>query len=86
MALEKNDDDLEEKGAFICPECGSTNAGGDVLISTDYDPEEPWSEILRTITCGGCGREIPAHLGERWNGRSVEEARKEWREVYRRDD
>ncbi len=68
-------------GRFICPECGS-----DDFIA--IDPAEgrlPKSLVRRTVICGKCYFEIPLHLGERWGGLSLTEAKKEWREVYRRD-
>jgi hypothetical protein len=70
---------------FICPECGSGEAG--IVAHISPDPRligtDPWAGVLETIQCGNCRRNIPAHLAERWNGLSLEEARKEWRKVYR---
>lgn len=64
-------------GRFVCPECGSREA-------------EPTGKAFqketgqrREYTCVSCRLEIPAHLAERWGGLSVEDARHEWREVYR---
>ena len=30
-----------------------------------------------------CWRHVPAHLAERWDNRSIEDAQREWRTVYR---
>ena len=35
------------------------------------------------MTCAKCLFEIPIHLAERWGGISVEDAMKEWRDLYR---
>lgn len=72
-----------EPGDFVCPECGSREADSTVMVETVLREGDPWSGVLQRITCRGCGREIPAHLGELWDGISVEQARSEWREVYR---
>jgi rubredoxin len=72
-----------EKGKFICPECGSKEADTMALISPIFVPGNPWSFVLQTITCVDCGSEVPAHLAERWNGMTKEQARSEWEDVYR---
>ena len=71
---------------FICPNCGSTESTDEQYISKDApDPKDtnPWSSVLQIITCKQCRREIPAHLGERWNNISIEDAQKEWKKEYR---
>lgn len=73
----------DENSGFVCPECGSTEASTYEDVSTDYDPQNPWSGVLERITCAKCDFLIPAHLGERWGQMSVEEARQEWQDVYR---
>lgn len=72
-----------ERGEFICPECGSREAKGFTMIEPSPRSSGFWASVFSTITCAECGREIPAHLAERWNGLSVEDARGKWREVYR---
>jgi GTP diphosphokinase / guanosine-3',5'-bis(diphosphate) 3'-diphosphatase len=71
------------KGAFICPECSSTKVRQVMEVTTAFDPAHPWSGVLGRIVCDGCGSTIPAHLGERWDGLSIEEAQDQWRKVYR---
>ena len=68
---------------FICPNCGSSVSTETTYISRDYCPDDPWSSILQTIKCALCSHTIPAHLGERWDNISMEEARKEWLELYK---
>lgn len=53
------------------------------MVSTDYDPHNPWTEVLETLTCAKCDFAIPAHLGERWNQMPIEAAREKWQRVYR---
>ena len=68
---------------FICPECGSREVSVMAMIQPVPNETDPWSSVLQTMRCASCRREIPTHLAERWEGISVKEARKEWREVYR---
>ena len=75
---------MNQEGKFICPECGSENPSSTCMISSEPNENDPWSGVLQSITCYDCDREIPAHLAERWGGRSIEEARTEWRNKYRR--
>lgn len=62
---------------FLCPECGSHDA-----VPTRAAQPQPLGK-RRGYVCSQCRREIPAHLAERWGDLSIEEARREWREVYR---
>jgi hypothetical protein len=73
----------DEKDTFICPECGSTEASSLLMVSTTFDPRDPWSSVLQRITCAKCDYVIPAHLGERWNNISIEDAQQEWQKEYR---
>ncbi len=50
---------------------------------SDNADTDPWRGVLQIITCGDCGRDVPAHLAERWNGLTVDEARRDWLAVYR---
>lgn len=75
---------LEPHGAaFLCPECGSRQARVHTMTEPIHDPADPWTSVFQTHTCAACGYEIPAHLGESWDGRSAEDAQGEWRETYR---
>ncbi len=69
--------------SFLCPECGSRGTDIRTMIEPVHDLADPWTSVFQTDTCAACGYEIPAHLGERWQGRSAEGAQKEWRKVYR---
>ncbi len=65
---------------FICPECGSES-----LVTMGSEPLEGAHQVRRTVVCVFCRFEIPLHLGERWGGLSLDEAKREWCEVYRCD-
>ncbi len=67
---------------FLCPECGCQQP-------EPPRPGETYKQgtgMRREYLCSCCHFEIPAHLAERWGGISVEDARREWREVYRVSD
>ncbi len=66
---------------FICPECGS----GKFVAPTPAEVRQKKPLVRRTVICASCGFEIPLHLAERWGGLSLDEAKKEWREIYRLD-
>jgi hypothetical protein len=75
---------------FVCPHCKSSakeNPSGE-LSSMRIDPgssetsDDPWHEVFQVVRCPGCKYWIPAHLGNRWDGISLEEAQEEWKEVY----
>ncbi len=68
-----------ERAQFICPECGSQEHGRGMLGKAIRRGSGP----RRDYICVECGFAIPAHLAERWGGLSIEEARREWRLVYR---
>jgi hypothetical protein len=68
---------------FLCPECGSLNAAIVQMIETVPDDADPWSGILKTVSCSDCNSIIPAHLAERWDRITIDEARCEWRKIYR---
>jgi hypothetical protein len=72
-------------GQFICPECGSSARAEELHVSTWLDPANPRTAVLHWIECGGCRHAIPAHLGERWRGMTVEAAQAEWRARFRAD-
>ena len=69
--------------AFFCPECGSREARQGIMIDLLFDATDPWSGVLQRYQCARCNMVIPAHLAERWNGISSEQAVKEWRRDYR---
>jgi len=68
---------------FLCPECGSREPGASVFVSTVYNEDDPWSSIMQRIECNQCHSTIPAHLAERWDNLTIEDAQKEWQEIYR---
>jgi len=74
-----------DNAGFLCPECGSHDAGGVIMVEPafDDDDDKPWSAVLQIITCACCNSLMPAHLAELWDGISPDEAAKEWRDVYR---
>lgn len=68
---------------FLCPACGSDDEGPRAFIEPSTS-EGPWASVTETIVCGGCGRAIPAHLGERWEDLSAEDAAVEWQNKFKR--
>lgn len=68
---------------FKCPECGATEVSEFAFVETIFAESDPWSEVLQRCKCGRCGRIIPAHLAERWDGISYEDAAKEWLSKFR---
>ena len=77
-----------DPGGFICPECGSKEAGEHMMASkeplTEKNKKDPWASILQQTECASCKNIIPDHLGDRWDNMSIEEAQKEWKEIYRK--
>ena len=69
---------------FICPNCYGQSATSYMSVSPELGegPPSPWKAILQRIKCDDCCYIIPAHLGERWNDLSLEDARRQWFEVY----
>ncbi len=39
--------------------------------------------VLQTFDCAECFNTIPAHLAQRWEGMTIEEAQQEWADVFR---
>lgn len=76
--------DEHEGGEFICPECGGGQVRAHWMVESDPVQGDPWSEILQIQHCATCGSRTPAHLGECWDGISLEVAQAEWRNVYHR--
>jgi hypothetical protein len=72
-----------ENGSFICPECGHNESREIIFHESKPRNQDPWSNVFQIMTCGKCQSQIPAHLGERWDGLSMEDAKKEWKKVYR---
>ena len=74
---------------FVCPNCGSSKCSRWAFISpVPFDDSDErafslWNVVQQTRTCGECGTAIPAHLAERWEGMTVEEAEEEWVRFYR---
>ncbi|MBE0440389.1 MAG: hypothetical protein IBX57_11675 [Gammaproteobacteria bacterium] len=71
---------------FLCPECGGDKAYLAKHVSIEFVPDDPVTHILEWIECKQCHSDIPAHIAERWNGLTVEQAKQEWRELYRDED
>ena len=83
---------------FICPECGSKECEDQTFLSKEPPQEtspqlsfpelskksDPWTSVLQQMKCSSCKKNIPAHLGERWDNMSIEDAQKEWKELYRK--
>ena len=63
---------------FICPECGSQDEPNELFIS--------WDSVLQQMECISCNMVIPAHLGERWNNITIEQAQKEWKAIYKKNN
>lgn len=75
---------------FCCPACRGKEIGGGANI--DFSPSLSWQCELEKLSpllkvwhkqlCAGCGRFIPAHIGERWSGQSLDRAAFEYWEFY----
>ena len=70
--------------SFQCPECGAIKIKSHLYVSTVPDLDDPWSNVLQQLECASCNFYIPAHLGERWDNISYEDAKKEWIKIYKR--
>ena len=74
---------------FLCPDCRSKNCSGFAFVDPAWtfgigEPSKsPWEFVFQLCFCADCGATLPAHLAERWEGRTVEEAVREWEEKYR---
>ncbi len=74
---------------FICPNCRSSNCRGLAFVDPSWTfgigspSKSPWDFVFQLRVCGDCGATIPAHLAERWEGMTVEEAEEKWKRVYR---
>ncbi len=69
---------------FICPNCNSKEILEQMFLSIEApNNSDPWSSISQVIKCEGCKKTIPAHLGERWDEITFEEAKKEYLEKYK---
>ena len=64
---------------FKCPNCECEEILEQKFLSIE-EPNDlnPWSSVTQVIKCDSCKKTIPAHLGERWDGITFEEARKEY--------
>ncbi|MDT8371682.1 MAG: hypothetical protein RQ783_06795 [Gammaproteobacteria bacterium] len=73
---------------FLCPNCGSTRCAGSVHVSIPFpevmNSSDPWSGVLEWQTCQQCKKSIPAHIAERWNGMTIEQAKQEWQDGIRK--
>jgi len=74
----------EYRGYFICPECGSKRTPDEeVHVSPIENDDDPATHVLQWIKCAQCGVFIPAHIAERWDDLSIDDAKKDWLEYYR---
>ena len=64
---------------FKCPNCECEEILEQKFLSIE-EPNDlnPWSSVTQVIKCDSCKKTIPAHLGERWDEITFEEARKEY--------
>ena len=72
--------------SFICPECNSTEYKSHLYVSTEPDPNDPWSSILQIYEYAKCENYIPAHLAERWNNISNNKAKDDWKNIYKKKE
>ncbi|MDA9646956.1 hypothetical protein N9S82_00645 [Candidatus Pelagibacter sp.] len=71
---------------FICPNCNSKEILEQMFLSIEApNNSDPWSSVTQVIKCDSCKKTIPAHLGERWDGITLEQAKKEYLEKYSND-
>ena len=47
---------------------------------------DPWDSVLNQMECVSCHMIIPAHLGERWDDLSLEQAQKQWKDLYKKNN
>ena len=76
-----------DSGGFICPECGSDQYTKGAFVSKEppmTKSKNPWDSIAQTMKCSSCKRTIPAHLGERWDKITIDEAKKEWNDDFKK--
>ena len=76
-----------DPGGFICPECGSDQYTEGAFVSKEppmKKSKNPWNNVLQTMQCSLCKKIIPAHLGERWDQITIDEAKKEWNNDYKK--
>jgi len=68
---------------FKCPERGSTELNEFPFVEPEFSEDDPWSGVLQRYKCASCKFTIPAHLAERWDGLSYDQAVQEWCQHYR---
>ena len=65
---------------FICPNCNSKEILEEKFISiAPSQSKDPWTGVSQIIKCARCKKNIPAHLGERWDNISIEQAKVEFK-------
>ena len=67
---------------FIYPNCLSNKILNEKFVSINKPNTNPWSSITQIMKCKKCKKDIPAHLGERWDNISIEKAKEEYRKYY----
>ena len=69
---------------FKCPNCECEEILEQKFLSIEEpNVSNPWSSVTQVIKCDGCKKTIPAHLGERWDGITLEQAKKGYLEKYK---
>ena len=64
---------------FICPNCNSKEILEEKFVSiAPSQSKDPWASVNQIIKCAECKKNIPAHLGERWDNISIELAKIEF--------
>ena len=77
---------------FICPECNSKEEPEELFTSkgppSDLSSKksDPWDSVLQQMECVSCHMIIPAYLGQRWNDLSLEQAQKQWKDLYKKNN
>ena len=65
---------------FICPNCNSKEILEEKFVSiAPSQSKDPWTSVSQIIKCAGCKKNIPAHLGERWDNITFQNAKEEFK-------
>lgn len=67
---------------FLCPECNSHKVK-EKFNYKNKTGDELYSSVIYEIQCGSCFMDIPGHLGERLNNITLDEAKKQWINIYK---
>tara|TARA_B110000196_G_C20622149_1_gene420002 strand:- start:101 stop:328 length:228 start_codon:yes stop_codon:yes gene_type:complete len=70
---------------FICPNCEKTEIEDERFVSlAGPSKDNPWGNVSQIVKCGSCKKDIPAHLGYRWDQIKLEDAKQEYLDKYQR--